>query len=83
VSRRKKFGGITVEGVPVKEEKNWGAQIAVILLLGVIFCGPWVGGGVAAIYGWHASVAAIAAIVAIDVLLLIAIALRTMRRWNY
>jgi hypothetical protein len=76
---RKKFGGITVEGVALKEEKHWGTQIAVIFLLGLFFVGPWV----AFALGWHVSLAAVWAIVVIDVLLLIAFALRTVRTWNY
>jgi hypothetical protein len=83
VFRKKKFGGFIVEGVPLKEEKNLGAQIAMALLVGVVFCLPWVGAAVAVVYGWHLSVAAIGLIVAIDVVLLIGIALWTVRRWSY
>jgi len=93
--RKKKFGGFTVAGVPVKEEKNWGAQIAVSILLGVLFVGPWlvvlvwhlgVPGPASCNHGdcsTHASVALVAAIVAFDVLLLILIALRAVRNWRW
>ena len=39
--KKKKFGGITVSGVPVKEEKTYGAQILVILAWSLLFVVPW------------------------------------------
>ena len=77
--RRKKFGGYTVAGVPVKEEKNRGAQIAMGLLVGVIFCGPLL----ARFLHVHMSIATIAVAVVVDVLLLVAIAFWAIRAWDY
>jgi hypothetical protein len=89
----KKFGGITVEGVPVKEEKHRGTQILFALALGVLFVGPWL---VVLLFhrhlpagcnrhdcSTHVSVAAVAAVVVLDVLLLIWIARRAVRTWQW
>jgi protein-S-isoprenylcysteine O-methyltransferase Ste14 len=86
-----KFGGYTVDGVPQKEEKNRGAQILMALALGLIFVVPWLVVLVFFRHGHpapaggsydrstHVSVAAVAAIVALDVALLIVIAVRMAR----
>ena len=63
---RKKFGGYTVDGVP-QTEQDWGLQIAMAVLLGVVFFIPLA----AYLLGIHMSVGVIGAVVAIDVLLLI------------
>ncbi len=92
----KKFGGYTVDGVPQKEEKNWGMQLLVILVLGVLFIVPWVVVAVLGLHGHHATstgayhdrsthatVALVAGIVALDVVLLILIARRAVRTWRW
>ena len=77
--RRKRFGGYTVSGVPVKEEKNRAGQIGLAILMGAIFCVPWI----ARAFHWHMSAAALTAAVAIDVLLLLAVAVWALRTWDY
>jgi hypothetical protein len=76
---KRKFGGYTVAGVRPREEKNWGAQLVMAFLLAVLFCGPLT----AHFLGWRMSVATLGAAVAIDVLLILAIALWALRRWDY
>jgi hypothetical protein len=90
--RKKKFGGYIVNGVPAKEEKNRGAQILGALALAVLFVVPWL---VVFIFhrhlphpppgspgdrSTHATVALVAGIVVLDVMMLIVIALRVVRR---
>ena len=79
MQRAKKFGGYTVAGVPRKEKQHRGAQIGMALLLGVFFCGPLA----LRFLGWHMSVAEIGVAVAIDILLLVTIALWALRTWDY
>ena len=88
-----KFGGYTVDGVPQKEEKNWGLQILVLLAVALIFVVPWVAVVVLIMHGHHAtmssayhdrsthaSVALIAGIVVLDVVMLFVLAVRMVRR---
>jgi hypothetical protein len=77
---KKKFGGITVDGVPQKEDKHRGAQIAVALALFIIFFGPAVA---ALALGWHLSVAEIGLIVVGCVVMLLVVAWRAIRTWNF
>jgi protein-S-isoprenylcysteine O-methyltransferase Ste14 len=73
--------GYVVEGVPRKEQKNLGAQIVMAVLVGLIFFGPLI----ARLFGWraHLSIGEIGAIVAIDVLLLIAVTVWAVRTWEW
>ena len=75
----RKFGGFTVVGVKKKEEKNWGAQTVMSLVLGVLFCGPVVAWAL----GWKMSVGEIGVAVVTGVLLILAIALWALRTWDY
>jgi len=77
--RKKKFGGYTVAGVPQKEEKNRGTQIALAIVVGVLFGGPLV----AYLFHFHPTLVEVGVAVAVDLLLLVAIALRALRRWEY
>lgn len=77
--RKKKFGGYTVDGVPVKEEKNRGVQIVMALDVGVLFGGPLA----ARLLHWHPTVAEVGVAVAGAVLLLVATAVWAIRTWNY
>jgi hypothetical protein len=79
VHRKRKFGGYTVAGVERKEETNRGAQILMAFLVGVIFCGPFI----ARFLGWHTTAGTIGIAVALDVLLLVLVAVWALRRWDY
>ena len=77
--RKKKFGGITVAGVEVKAQKHRGAQAAMALVLGVLFCGPFVA------WALHLkmSITEIGVAIAAALLALLAVAVWALRTWDY
>jgi hypothetical protein len=68
-----------VDGVPQKEQKSWGAQIVPIVVLAFLFCSPLI----ARFVHIRMSVAEIGAAYAIGTLLLIGIAVRAVRTWDW
>lgn len=72
--RARRFGGVTVAGVPQEEEKNRGAQLLFVLVLFVTgFGGVLSSGG--SVVGY--------VLVVVGLVCLIAIFIRALKRWDY
>jgi peptidoglycan/LPS O-acetylase OafA/YrhL len=80
MARKKKFGGVTVAGVKQKEQKNWGAQILMVLALG----GALLGGTLAfaAGSGTTAGITALGVCIA-SLIVLLATAVRAVGTWDF